>query len=112
MGNIESVTIDGVTTYQPWDEKKAADLRAQAADCAAHNGHGDALARENCPGCALRYSDDEAPDYAGWLRIYIELGRPVPRRHYDTEMVYAEKENPPYHTAVLRDVATFGIEFV
>lgn len=97
--------------YLPWDAKKAADLRAQAADCAAHGSHADRIARENCPGCALRYSDDEAPDYAGWLRIYIELGRPVPRQHYDTEMAYAEKENTAYHDAIMRDVATFGIEW-
>lgn len=99
-------------TWLPWDEKKAADLRAQAADCAAHGSHADRIAHDNCPGCALRYSDDEAPDYAGWLRIYVQLGKPVPRQHYDTEMAYAEKDNPPYRDAVLRDVATFGIEFV
>jgi len=97
--------------YQPWDERERLRLIATARQCAKHSAYHttDKLARENCGGCALRYTQKYAPNYAGWVRIYIELGWEVPRWHYERELEYARNENMAYHDAIMRDIETFGI---
>jgi hypothetical protein len=102
--------------YQPWDDEKRRQLHAQAVGITRHSTHhpgGTAaqvkLARDNCGACALRtMTQQDAPNYAGWLRIYIQLGWPVLKQHYDSELRYAEAENPQYYAAIQRDIATFG----
>lgn len=97
--------------YQPWGADEKRRLEITARQCATHSQYHttDKLARENCPGCALKYTQKHAPNYAGWVRIYIELGWEVPRWHYERELEYAREENPAYHNAIMRDIATFGI---
>ena len=103
-----------MTEYQPWDDDKRRHLIATARQCWHHYpGHTtDPHRLDNCAGCALeRHNRAEAPNYAGWLRIYIELGKPVYRHHYNREIEYALEGNRAYYDAIMRDIATFGIKF-
>ena len=102
-----------MTEYQPWDDEKRRYLLAGARNISKHEtGHtADKLARENCGACALtKYTKTEAPNYAGWLRAYIQLGWRVPSQHYATEIEYAKRENQLYYEAIMRDIATWGIK--
>lgn len=96
-----------------WDTDKAKQLTRQARVILSDHGpHSDQIARDNCGACAVnKYTDTDAPNYAGWLRVYIEAGKPIPRQHYQTEMAYAERENIAYRDAILRDIETYGITY-
>lgn len=101
-------------TYLPWSDEQAAQLRATSQRMVATHdwAHPRPTDVDNCGRCALlTYTDTDAPNYAGWLRTYVQFGRPVPRQHYDTEVAYALAENRLYHEALMRDIATFGIKF-
>lgn len=96
-------------TCEPWPTEKRRELHAQAVNVSRHSSHADQIARDNCGACALSHQTmSDAPDYAGWLRIYIQLGWPMFRKHYNAELDYAEAENPQYYDAIMRDIATFG----
>lgn len=99
-------------TSAPWNDETKRSLIACANNVSRHEDYPHSRDVDNCGACALNgYTETDAPNYAGWLRIYLALGRPVPRKHYETEMAYASAENVPYHDAILRDVATFGIRW-
>lgn len=114
-------------------------MRRTAAYCLTDHGHAwrfvDAedrrLTRENCGACVLSgygYSDREirvsGPNYAGWSRVYVEAGRPVPiawTAPFWRELAgagsvdpdgWTGSPNPAYGDALRRDVATFGLRFV
>lgn len=96
----------------PWPAKQARELVVGAVNVSRHSTHADQIARDNCGACALRrYGDENGPNYAGWLRIYIQLGWRVPKKHYDAEIAYADAENTQYRHAISRDVSTWGIKF-
>lgn len=97
--------------YLRWPQAKAAELIAGARNVSRHDDYPHSRDVNNCGACALRhYTAAEAPNYAGWLRIYIALGWAVPRRHYADELAYAQAENQRYYEAIQRDIATWGIE--
>lgn len=70
---------------------------------------------ENCGACVLartgRDGNDakQMPNYAGWLRCYIQAGEAVPQAWLEVELADAETSNPAYYKAILRDIATYGI---
>lgn len=107
------------TKAEPWNEADAKGLRATSRALLARHDHGrefygpedEKLTRENCGACVLNGygSHGTAPNYAGWLRVFIEAGRPVPALWLDTEMLDAQTWNPAYYSAILRSVATFGL---
>lgn len=97
--------------YLPWDEKTAADLRATAFRLTRHEDYPHRRDVDNCGACALtRQTHREAPNYAGWLRLYVAMGRPVMRKHYEAEIA-GTIDNPRYQEALQRDIATFGIRW-
>lgn len=104
--------------YEGEEAEKWTDAEAQRFTRTAqyilrtHGPHSDQIARDNCAACAVNtYTATEGPNYAGWLRLYIQARKPVPRKHYDAEMAMGERENELYHKAILRDIATYGIKF-
>lgn len=99
-------------TYLPWDKETAADLRNTAFRLTRHEDYPHRRDVDNCGACALdRMNDIQAPNYAGWLRLYIAMGRPIPKDHYEDEIA-GTADNPAYHAAIQRDIATFGITVV
>lgn len=96
-----------------WDPGKARQLHATALHIFADHGpHDDQLCRDNCGACAVAtYTEQEPPNYAGWLRVWIQAGRRVPRQHYESEIAEAQADNALYYEAILRDVETFGLTF-
>lgn len=95
-----------------------------------HGDHSDELSRDNCAACALERSpgqsilscancncpsleikDAEAPGHAGWLRLYVEAGRPMPREAFSAELARAAAENVRYFDAVMRAVTEYGVKF-
>jgi hypothetical protein len=105
------ISIAGVTS-SPWPADEASSLRSSARNCWQHYDYPHRKDVDNCGACALEaMSDTEPPNYAGWLRIYLELGRAIPRQHYHAEMEYAERENPRYRDAIMRDIATYGLRW-
>src|SRR5947209_8005464 len=103
-----------MTEHEPWSDNQRLTLSHLARQVAySHGSHADQVARDNCGACALRKSSrTQAPDYAGWLRLWIALGWPVLRNHFDTEIAFALRENPAYHDAIMRDIATWGVTCV
>ncbi len=102
-----------MSDYEPWDTDKSRYLHATAINVSTHEhlSHSDRLVRDKCGACALRsYTRTDAPNHPEWLRAYVQLGWPVPRQHYATEIAYAKSENRPYHDAIMRDIATWGIK--
>lgn len=88
------------------------------------------LTRSNCGACALSgygLTDRDirrcGPDYAGWARVYVQAGRPVPigwSAPLWRELAGAGRIDPDgqtgdandrYGNALRRDVATFGLMF-
>lgn len=96
------------TIYQSWSADEQKRLVSTARGSWRHGSHADQVARDNCPGCAL---EADNPNYAGWLRIYIQLGKPVSPEAYGAEIAAALDDNPRYYEAVMRDIATWGVKF-
>ena len=73
------------------------------------------MVMENCGACTLARAGkdgtdpEQMPNYAGWLRVYVQAGEAVPQTWLEAEMVRAANENPAYYSAIMRDIATYGI---
>jgi len=98
------------TKSDKWTETESAHHRATARQCFHHSyNHGSKSDPDNCSGCALRDTSDETgPNYAGWARIYVEAGYPIPsiwREAFDLELA---SENKLYKAALLKSLLTFG----
>lgn len=114
-----------VSGVEPWTDAEARQLSAIARRCLTQHDCGGSrrqLERDNCGACVLMGLDRTAdelramqadpetrPNYAGWLRVYVEARREVPGAWYVAEMTEAEKDNPAYYNAILRSIKTFGI---
>ena len=113
---------------QPWSADEARKLHAIAQQMLVRHDHNpsdrDPLTRENCGACVLNgyrprggYGDPEmdapgaGPNYAGWARIYVEAGRPIPakwRRAFEEQL---HSDNSAYSRALERSIATFVVRF-
>lgn len=74
------------------------------------------LVRSNCGACVLdgyrdRHDDEsptDAPNYAGWARVYVECNRAVPEKFlsgFERDL----NEDTPYGAALRRSVVTYGV---
>jgi len=72
------------------------------------NDHYDHKRRDpdNCIGCAHQ---ENPPNVAGWLRVWIAAGNTIPAEHFVTEITYAQEENQAYFKAILQEVKDFGL---
>lgn len=97
-------------TETKWTDKEAAHYRATARDCFKHSyNHGEKSDPDNCCGCALREtSREDGPNVAGWARLYVEAGYPIPtvwREAFEGEL---NSLNHLYKAALLKSLLTFG----
>jgi hypothetical protein len=104
------------TTLTPWTLEEARKERNMAMGALRHdcNGSRDPDMRSNCGACCLlgyhpRGEDRTCPNYAGWLRVYIQLKMPVLFKAARAEMEdQTTRENQRYMDAIQRDVLTWG----
>ena len=110
---------------EPWNDAEKERQRVTAHQCLTGHDCGEEKSRlsiENCGACVLDLREvtrperkarmlvtTGAPNYAGWLRVYIEGRKEVPLVWYVAEMSRAKADNPAYYNAILRSIATFGI---
>lgn len=79
--------------------------------------------RASCSGCVLRgyhvrdgkgsfRRDEGGPDYAGWARIYVEAGIPIPLIWKAAFARERASDNRRYAEALERSIVTFGVTFL
>ena len=100
-----------------WPTKEAAQIRAMATQLLDRHDHTpsdrDPMTRENCGACVLGgyvgrgEKRGERPNYAGWMRLFIEAGRPIKSKWVLEE--FSSNTNAAYLTAVMRSIATFTL---
>lgn len=67
---------------------------------------------DNCSGCALTDTRQDAPNYSAWPLVYMENGRTVPakwREAFKAEL--ARDDNPSYAANVAATMARLGVRF-
>lgn len=67
---------------------------------------------ENCSGCALTDTKQDAPNYAGWPLAYLENKQPIPakwRQAFVNEL--GRIDNPAYVENLYKAMAKYGIRF-
>lgn len=84
-----------------------------------HTGTGTSLERANCGACVLNgYGDKKLaneerlplqPNYAGWARIYVCAGKPIPTEYRKAFISELDSENRSYAEALRRDIEEFGL---
>jgi hypothetical protein len=77
--------------------------------------HGRRRDPDNCAACALQAGTGknwDGPNYAGWLRVYIEAGIRPNAKAALKEIERARTENPRYFDAILRDIRTYRPRFI
>ncbi len=72
--------------------------------------HGRRRDPDNCAACALQMLPE--PNYAGWLRVYIQAGMRPNTKAALKEIERARTENPRYFDAILRDIRTYRPRFI
>lgn len=91
-------------------------LRAIARQLMSRHDHSaedarDPLVRENCSACVLsaplKARRWRSPNYAGWMRVYVEAGVRVPADRIIREL--RRTDNLAYVAALKRDLVTFSI---
>lgn len=104
---------------QPWSQEEAQHLSNTARQCLTRHecqGKRDPDMRDNCGACVLSgyerreergTAKREGPNYAGWVRIYVELGI-VPVKFKKAALAELERmDNVLYLNALKRDIVTF-----
>ena len=107
-----------------WTKVEAANHRATATRLIKEHDHGvderDENTRANCGACVLaglasphvEEDGNLSPNYAGWQRIYVESGTPVPPEFVKAFGWPLSKagmaRNRPYADALRRSLVTFG----
>ena len=97
---------------EPWTDKEAAGFRQTAIrEYYRHSyQHGARRDPDNCAACALQMRPE--PNYAGWLRVYIQAGVRPNTRAALKEIERAQSENERYYQAILRDIRTYCPKFI
>lgn len=60
----------------------------------------------NCQHCELR---KRVPNYAGWARIYVEVGEPIKKEQTDSFLAELESDNKLYVEALKESIKHFGL---
>ncbi len=106
-----------------WTPSKAKSLQAiarQLFKCDQNADHD--KYRESCGACALKgylsktaiadgFKPEDGPNYAGWARIYVQAGRPIPKKWKIAFAAEKASDNFLYREALENDIATFGVSF-
>ena len=97
---------------QPWDSKKAVELRKISQQSFRHSYSHTGSDPDNCEFCALSAGGAHGPNHCGWERIYVEAGMPIPHKWMNAfnRTLYFHK-NRLYREALQRSVKTFGARF-
>jgi hypothetical protein len=67
---------------------------------------------DNCSGCALTDTRQDAPNYSAWPLVYMENRRSIPakwREAFRAEM--NRTDNMPYVENIKRTIAKYGVRF-
>lgn len=127
VGSLRREWWQHAQSYQPWSTEEARHHHATALQCLTRHDHPitdhSQLTRENCGACVLGgyrprggWGDPETdapnagPNYAGWARIYVEAGHPIPLKW---RKAFADQgsDNRAYYDALGRSLVTFGVRF-
>lgn len=119
----EGYAFTTATDIAPWSPEEQQEQRRYKTGVWNHE-HGSVtgtrqqrnLVRANCSACVLGgyrdvYDDEsptDAPNYAGWARVYVETRHVVPHgfvRGFERDL----NEDSPYGAALRRDVVTYGV---
>lgn len=100
---------------KPWSHEEARTI-AMSAHRTFYGTHHHASAKSiDCStcclngNCAINYKGTKSPNFAGWGRIYVEAGVPIPKRFARAFANELASDNDAYRTALLRSIATFGL---
>ncbi len=115
-----------MTTITPHDKEAAETLRRLALQAFTHN-HPSAyrsarekdLVKSNCGACALGgykggvVTDGivTAPNHAGWARIFVQAGVPIPAAYREAFEDARVSENTLFAAGLAQDIATFGVTY-
>lgn len=99
-----------------WTTETAKALRQTAVNCLNDHSCGSnprALELDNCGAHSLngRKATEDGPNYAGWARVLVEAGRPIPALWTDAFQRERDSDNRQYAQALERSIATFGLRF-
>lgn len=80
-------------------------------------GKSDGYHAGNCMHCCLRGQGEGGtadglgtePNYAGWARVYVQAGIPVPARFAEAFIAQMRSDNTLYAEALARDIALYGV---
>lgn len=127
----DAVKIAEAVPDDRWSEREASQVRRLAwrmfnehdhPGYVAHSAAERKLVQENCGACVLggwypkgtrAATKRLGPNYAGWARLMVEAGRPIPARWrvaFLAELL-DRTDNEPYRNALQLSVATFGVRF-
>lgn len=97
-------------SVKPWDAKEKAHYHNTAAGCFQHSYKHTKPDPDNCCSCALitGKDDEDGPNVAGWARIYVEAGVPIPATWKAAFSRELNSTNSLYAAALARSIATFG----
>lgn len=73
--------------------------------------------KENCGACVLRgYGERKngkpyMPNYAGWARVYVQAGEPIPEKWREGFEAERRSGNKAYAEALEADIEKYGVVF-
>lgn len=107
-----------------WTDNDARNMRAIARQLFKHGDwrHESDLERESCSACVLGgflsasaiadgAKPEDGPNYAGWARVYVEAGVPVPEKWRAAFEAQRQSDNRAYAAALEASIETFGVKF-
>lgn len=117
--NIRKYLREWAGSAEPWTREEAASLKNIALSLYTRHDCGGSRRidmRENCGACVLSgyapYGEKKAlrqtgPNYAGWLRLYVQMNRLPSKWRRATKREIETNDNQTYLAALKRDVVTF-----
>lgn len=104
------ITEQGVHLQMSKEQQTATALRClNHHDC---NGQ----KSTNCGACVLNGYGDKAngepiaPNYAGWARIYVQAGKTIPAKYYESFQRELASDNTAYAEALQEDCEVYGLK--
>lgn len=118
---------------EPRPSQEAEQLKERAHQILGSHGHtmqfrdkeDRDLTMDNCAACRLGgYNELHGPDgepgdtgplapsYAGWARLFVQAGRPIPAKYREAfEDERTDAGDPEYAANLARDIKTFGVTY-